>query len=61
MFKIGDMVYTQADKDEAIVFGIVEDTLWPLNDKHYLQEMLYMVKWFDDKITEEVACDLKRV
>jgi hypothetical protein len=61
MFQIGDMVYMQTDKNEAIVFGIIEDTLWPTNNKNYLQETLYMVKWFDDKITEEVACDLKRV
>ncbi len=61
MFSIGDMVYMEADKYEGLVFGFIEDTYWPVADKHYLQEMLYIVKWFDGKTTEEVACDLKRV
>lgn len=61
MFSIGDMVYTHADKDEGIIFGFIEDTYWPVGDKHYLQEMLYIVKWFDDRTTEEVECDLMRV
>lgn len=61
MFQIGDIVYMQADKYEDAAFGFIVDSYWPEKDNIYLQETIYVVKWFDDQTSNEVAADLTRV
>ncbi len=61
MFEIGDLVMMPADKYEDAAFGFIVDSYWPEKDNKYWQETIYVVKWFDDKTSKEIASDLKRV